>query len=189
MQYLIRDSSPDEKVIKSVVRHFKEGHVVIYPTDSLYAMGALLTHQATLVEKLALIERDKDFGHLALLVDSFEMAQAFAEISTPVFREIRAQKGPATWVLPANRLAFKRLKLPKREQVGIRICANPFLNAVIKQLGLPIVSASLEGRDPDYWQYGDPDEISSRFGQIADIVVQSGFVMGEPSVVIDRTGP
>ena len=187
MQYLIQDDSPDEKIVKTVAGHFREGHVVIYPTDSLYAMGTMLTHQSTLIEKLAQIEREKDFGHLALLVDSFEMAQEFASISTPVFREIRAQKGSCTWILPANRLVFKRLKLPKREQVGIRICKNPFVKALIRELGLPIVSASLEGRDPDYWQYGDPDEISVRFGQIADIVVQSGFVMGEPSVVIDRT--
>jgi tRNA A37 threonylcarbamoyladenosine synthetase subunit TsaC/SUA5/YrdC len=163
-----------------------QGKTAIYPTDSLYAVGTQIASYDQLIKVLNKMGRNKEFSELTILVDSFEMANELAEISTPIYREMKQMKAAATWILPANTHYFKKRKLPFREQVGLRICDHPVVRGIIAKLGSPLLSASLEERDPDFWRYGDPDEIISDFGQYVDIVVDAGYVTGVPSLLINR---
>ncbi len=188
MIYHISHTQPDTNVISQAVLQLQQGKVAIYPTDSLYAMGAILPNYEALITSLSKVDRHKDFSQLSLLVDSFEMAREYALISTPIYREMRAQKQPTTWLLPACSQKFKKMKLPKRQSVGIRLCQHPVVLEIIRSCQLPLVSASLEERDPEYWHYADPEEIQHRFNHCVDLILLAGFASGEPSEVIDRTG-
>lgn len=185
MQYRVNETTPDHKVIAEVAKRLKNGHVAIYPTDSLYGMGSALSHHEALIKILRQMGREKSFSDLSLLVCDIEQANEFVQISTPDFRRIKSEKEVTTWILPAKELTFKRMKLPKRQTVGIRICKHPVVEALIRELKSPLISASLEERDPEYWHYGDPDEVVSRFSEYADLLLLAGYVVGSPSQVID----
>jgi tRNA threonylcarbamoyl adenosine modification protein (Sua5/YciO/YrdC/YwlC family) len=185
MIYKIFDT-PDDALLSQIAKSLSGGHVAIYPTDSLYAAGCEISYYEKLIKTLKNMGKEKTFSELSVLVDSFEMANEMAHISTPVYREMKQIKEPTTWILPSNRQYFKKKKLPFREHVGIRICEHPVIKGLIKHMRMPLLSASLEERDPEFWQYGDPDEIIAQFGAHADIVIDAGHVMGEPSVIINR---
>ena len=184
MIYKIFDT-PDDQLLDRIAKDVIKGAVVIYPTDSLYAVGCQLSKYDKFIKVLAKMGRVKVFSELSVLVDSFEMANEVAHISTPIYRAMKQSKAPTTWILPANKHYFKQKKLPFREQVGIRICGHPIVKGLIHKMGGPLLSASLEERDPEFWQYGDPDEIIAQFGPHVDIVLDAGHVMGEPSLLVN----
>ncbi len=185
----IHPDDPQPRNIKTVVDCLKSGGVIIYPTDTLYGFGCDI-YSSDAIERICRIKGiDPKKAKLAFVCDSLSNISEYAKsISTPVFRLLKNNlPGPYTFILEASKQVPKTLKT-KKDTVGIRIPDNNICNAIVKELGHPIMSVSLP-EDDDVGYYTDPEMMYDRFSKLVDIVVDGGFGGTIPSTVVDCTTP
>ena len=167
----------------------KEGGVVIYPTDSIYAMGCSIM-QPKAIEKMAKIKGIRaDKAVFSLIVGDFSHLTDYTRpMSNNVFKLMkRCLPGPFTFILEANS-NITRLMNSRRKTVGIRIPNNPVTLGLAKELGCPIVSTSLHDEDEITKFPTDPDDIFNHYQNSVDIVINGGYGKNEESTIIDCTG-
>lgn len=164
----------------------REGGVVVYPTDSTYALGWRLGDKAAL-ERIRGIRR-LDKRHLFTLVcrDLSEIA-SYARVDNTSYRILKHYTpGPFTFLLVATREVPRRLTHPRRRTVGLRVPDHPVAQGLLQELGEPLMSTSLilPGADGPL---ADPAVIRGRVGGLVDLVVDSGQGGLEPTTVVDLT--
>lgn len=183
----IHPANPQPRHIKMVVDCLKAGGVVIYPTDTIYGIGcSILSADAiSRVAKIKGIELKKaQFSFICS--DLSHLSDFAASVPTPVFRLLKAAlPGPYTFILPASRQVPKIMRT-KKDTVGIRIPENLICQAIVHELGHPIMSASLP-TDGDVEYFTDPDVMFEVFGKVVDIVIDGGPGNILSSTVIDCT--
>jgi tRNA threonylcarbamoyl adenosine modification protein (Sua5/YciO/YrdC/YwlC family) len=182
--------NPNDKAIQKVVGILSQGGVVIYPTDTVYAMGcALMQHRA--VERMALMKGQKpDKVQFALLCDSLSRMADFARpVPNPVFKLMKRNlPGPFAFVLEANNKVPK-IFLSKKKTIAVRVPDNPIVRDIVSALGMPLVTTSLWDQEDGAKEYfTDPELIHERFGDRVDLVIDGGYGQTEPSTVVDCTG-
>lgn len=184
----LHPENPQQRNIASITETLTGGGVIIYPTDTIYGLGCDI-HQPKAVEKICRIKNiDPKKAQLSFVCyDLSDMSRYIKTISTPVYRLLKTYlPGPYTFILPASKEAPKLLK-SKKDTVGLRIPDNLIARSIVKELGRPILSASLPGDMVE--EYTDPEIINENFGKLVDIVVDGGIGGTTPSTVIDCTGP
>lgn len=161
----------------------KEG-VIVYPTDSAYALGCQLTNKKG-IQRIRQIRQLKDQHYLTLLCrDISEMAQ-YAELENPVFRLIKANTpGPYTFLLPVTSHVPRYLVNVKRKTIGIRIPDNKIVHSLLEMLDQPLVSTTLilPGSELPLLE---PEAIADILGKRVDLVIDGGFCGLEPTTVVD----
>lgn len=183
----IHPQNPEPRKIQQVVERLREGGVVIYPTDTVYAMGCDI-HNARAVERIARIKGIKpqknDFSFICF--DLSHIAD-YAKVGNNAFKVMkRLLPGPFTFILEANNRVPK--VLANRKTVGIRVPDHPITRQIVFELDHPIITTSIKDGDDDIQQYpNDPEEIFERFQHQVDIVIDGGFGGLIPSTVIDAT--
>lgn len=181
MQHLhVYPSSIDERAVARAVKALSEGQIVIYPTDTLYALGCdALNNRA--IERLCAIKGINPAKQmLSIVCSSISMAAEYAHIDNRAFALLkRFLPGPFTFILPASP------RLPKvfkgRRTVGIRIPDDPVAVAIVDALGRPILSAS--AIDPGV--ESTPEEIAERYAGDADAIIDSGEADTQPSTIVN----
>ncbi len=162
----------------------REGAVIAYPTDSCYALGCLLDNR----EGAARIRRIRGLDerhHFTLVCDSFAQLGQFVQLDNTEFRAVKAATpGAYTFILPATREVPRRLAHPKKRTVGVRIPDHPFVRALVRELGEPLLSTTLllpGEQEPmtEGW------EIKERLDKVVDAVVDAGSCGIEPTTVVD----
>ena len=184
--FLIHADNPQARLIKQAAELVRKGSVIVYPTDSGYALGCHLDDRDALLRIRKI--RNVDDKHLMTLVcrDLSEIAQ-YARVDNVQFRLLKSNTpGSYTFILDATKEVPKRLQHPKRNTVGLRIPDHPVALALLAELGEPLLSTSLILPGEDMAMH-DAEEISETLGNQVDLVIDGGMVGLEPTTVIDLT--
>jgi len=189
MLLTIHPDNPQEHKLDEAVKCLRSGGVIIYPTDTIYAIGCDINHQKA-VERMAKIKGVKiDQANFSLVCYDLSHLSSYAkQIDTATFKLMkRALPGPFTFILPASR-EVPRLFTTKKKTIGIRVPANDIARALVLKLGNPIVSTSVHDDDEVLEYTTDPELIHERYMDKVDMVISSGFGSNIASTVFDCTG-
>ena len=180
----VHPANPQPRLIRQAAAILRDGGVIAYPTDSSYALGCHIGDAAA-ARRIRQI-RGVDEGHLLTLVlrDLSEIGH-FAKLDNWQFRIVRqGTPGAYTFVLPATREVPRRLQHPKRSTVGVRVPDHAVAQALLQELGEPILSSTLVlpgGREP----LNDAETIRDSVGQALDLVIDAGACPAQPTTVVD----
>jgi len=180
----IHPVNPNQRHIDTVVDCLLSGGVIVYPTDTIYGLGCdIFQHKA--VERIARIKQvDPAKAQLSFVCnDLSDLSKYTKSIGTPLYRLLKNYlPGPYTFILPASKEVPKILQT-KKNTIGLRIPDNLITQTITRQLGHPILSASLPGEMVE--EYTDPELIYENFKNLVDIVIDGGIGGMVPSTVID----
>jgi tRNA threonylcarbamoyl adenosine modification protein (Sua5/YciO/YrdC/YwlC family) len=184
----LHSRNPQVRLVRRAVDCVRAGGVIVYPTDSCYALGCALGDKAAM-ERIARI-RQVDKSHQFTLVcrDLSEIAR-YALVENWQYRLLRAcTPGPYTFILAATREVPRRLQNPKRRTIGIRIPAHAVPQLLLAELGEPLMSSTLL-LPGDPYPLTDAREIHARLRHAVDLVLDGGNCGLEPTTVVDLAGP
>jgi tRNA threonylcarbamoyl adenosine modification protein (Sua5/YciO/YrdC/YwlC family) len=175
---------PQRRVINHVADIVRGGGLIAYPTDSCFALGCQLGN-ADGLERIRKIRRLDDKHHFTLVCRDFGQLGQFVHISNTVFRMVKAATPDSyTFILPATKEVPRRLLHPKKKTVGVRIPDHTVAQALLAELGEPLLSSTLLLPDePDPLTQGW--EIKERLDGMLDAVLDSGDCGVEPTTVVD----
>jgi tRNA threonylcarbamoyl adenosine modification protein (Sua5/YciO/YrdC/YwlC family) len=181
------ENNPNQKEIDKVVAILKDGGIVIYPTDTVYAMGcdALNVRAVEQICKIKGINPQK--VDLSIICNDLSGISEYAKVSNAVFKLMKKNlPGPFTFILNTTGSLPKIYK--NRKEVGIRVPDNTIIRTIVQELGNPVLSTSVRDKD-DILEYStDPELIEEEYGTIVDAVIDGGYGGIEPSTVVDCTG-
>ena len=180
----VHPHDPQPRSIAQVVAMLREDALVAYPTDSCYALGSRLDNPEG-AERIRRIRRLDDKHHFTLVCADFAQLGQLVQLDNAEFRAVKAATpGPYTFILPATREVPKRLAHPKKRTVGVRIPDNRVVQALLRELGEPLLSSTLlmPGEDEPMTQGW---EIKEALDHVVDAVIDSGDCGTEPTTVID----
>jgi len=161
-----------------------QGGVIAYPTDSSYALGCHIGDK-TAMQKIARIRQFNKKHHFTLVCRDLSELGVYAKVDNSSFRLLKAATpGPYTFILSASREVPKRLQNPKRKTIGLRVPDSQIVNALLAELGEPIMSTTLIMPDEEY-PLSDPEDIQKRLGSQLDLVIDGGNCGLEPTSIID----
>ena len=183
----IHPENPPPRLMKQVVESLQKGGIIIYPTDTVYGLGCDILQQKA-VERICRIKKvDPKKAQLSFVCSDLSHLSDFAKpLSNPTYRLLKEYlPGPYTFILPASKMVPKILQ-SKKDTIGLRIPANNIAMAIIKELGRPILSASLPGEMVE--DSTDPEVMYENFMNEVDYVIDGGIGGMIPSTVIDCTG-
>jgi tRNA threonylcarbamoyl adenosine modification protein (Sua5/YciO/YrdC/YwlC family) len=145
----VHPENPQKRAVGQVVDLVREGGLIAYPTDSCFALGCQLGNQDG-IERIRAIRRLDDKHHFTLVCQDFAQLGQFVHISNAVFRSIKAATpGSYTFILPATKEVPRRLLHPKKKTVGVRIPDHVVAQALVEELGEPLLSSTLLLPDED----------------------------------------
>lgn len=183
------EENTNPKDVAKVVRIIKSGGLVIFPSDTVYALGCDMTNNRAL-ERVALLKGVKlEKANFSFICEDLsKLSDYVRQIDSATFRILkRALPGPYTFILPGNNNLPTVFK--KKKEVGIRVPDNKILQAIVRGLGNPIVSTSIKDDDEVIEYTTDPELIFEKWGNLVDVIVDGGYGGNIPSTVIDLTGP
>ncbi|WP_328302931.1 L-threonylcarbamoyladenylate synthase [Streptomyces sp. NBC_00435] len=180
----VHPENPQPRAIGSIADGIRSGGLVAYPTDSCYALGSQLGNREG-VDRIRSIRQLDDRHHFTLVCENFAQLGQFVIIDNDVFRAIKASTpGSYTFILPATKEVPRQLLHPKKKTVGVRIPDHVVVQALLAELGEPLLSSTLLLPDEEEpmtqgW------EIKDRLDHLVDMVVDSGDCGTLPTTVID----
>ncbi len=179
----IHPDDPQRRLIQQAVAIIDRGGVVIYPTDSSYALGCHIGDK-TAMERIQRIRRTDKDHHFTLVCSDLSEIGTYAKVSNTDYRLMKGlTPGPYTFLLRATSVVPRRLMNPKRKTIGVRVPDNNIVRALLLELGQPIMSSTLippGGRRP----LDDAQEIRETYEREVDLVIDGGFCGIEPSTVV-----
>jgi tRNA threonylcarbamoyl adenosine modification protein (Sua5/YciO/YrdC/YwlC family) len=184
----IYPENPYDRQVQTAVEALEQGGIIIYPTDSVYAMGCSILKPRA-VERLSRLKGMKPEKNLFSFIfnDLTELSMYTKPISNQVFKLIRrATPGPFTFILEANN-RIPKLITGNRKTIGIRIPDNNIPRAIVESLGHPIMSTSVHDDDEIIEYTTDPELIHERYGNEVDLVINGGYGDNTPTTIIDCT--
>jgi tRNA threonylcarbamoyl adenosine modification protein (Sua5/YciO/YrdC/YwlC family) len=180
----VHPENPQRRSIGQVVSILRDGGLIAYPTDSCFALGCLSGNREG-VDRIKAIRQLDDRHHFTLVCHDFAQLGQLVYLSNTVFRAIKANTpGSYTFILPATKEVPKRLLHPKKKTVGVRIPDHVVAQAILTELGEPLLSSTLllPGEAEPMTQGW---EIKESLDHVVDAVIDSGECGTEPTTVID----
>lgn len=180
----IHPIDPQPRLVSQVVETLRGGGLIAYPTDASYALGAQLGN-AEAKQRIIDIRRLDDKHHFTLVCRDFAQLGQFVQLGNAVFRAVKASTpGEYTFILPATPEVPKRLLHPKKKTVGVRIPKHRTTQAILAELGEPLLSSTLllpgeEEPLSEGWQVQD------RLGDLVEVVVDGDTTGHDPTTVVD----
>lgn len=182
--FQIHDQNPQPRLIKQATEIVRGGGLVAYPTDSSYALGCHLDDKRA-VERIRRIRKLDRHHNFTLVACDLKQVAQFAKVDNEQYRLIKKlTPGAYTFILNAKRSVPNRLIHPKRRTIGIRIPDNVIVQALLQELGEPIMSSSLILPGSDV-AVGDPDDIRQILEHEIDLIIEGGVITNQPSTVLD----
>ena len=183
----IHPVNPQQRLIRQAVEIIRDGGVIVYPTDSSYALGCHLGDK-TAMERLRRIRRVDDKHNLTLVCRDLSEIATYAKISNSDYRMLKSlTPGPYTFILTGTHEVPRRLMHPKRRSIGIRVGDHPIVRALLDELGQPLMSCTLILPGADL-PVTDVDDSRERLEKKVDLIIDGGHCGMEPTTVIDLTG-
>jgi tRNA threonylcarbamoyl adenosine modification protein (Sua5/YciO/YrdC/YwlC family) len=180
----VHPDNPQPRTIAQIADSIRSDALIAYPTDSCYALGCRLGSRDG-IDRIRTIRHLNDRHHFTLVCQDFAQLGQFVRVDNDVFRAIKASTpGSYTFILPATREVPRMLQHPKKKTVGVRIPDHVVTQALLSELGEPLLSSTLLLPDEEEpmtqgW------EIKDRLDHVLDAVVDSGDCGTEPTTVID----
>ncbi|MBE8720100.1 L-threonylcarbamoyladenylate synthase [Sphingobacterium pedocola] len=184
----IYEDNPNPKAIQQAVDILKRGGVIIYPTDTVYGIGCDITNQKAIERVCAIRGLRPDKANLSFICyDLTDISQYTKPFDTTVFRVLKkALPGPFTFIFNASSQVPKLLS-SKKKTVGIRVPDNSIVREIVKELGNPIVTASIHDEDEIIEYSTDPELIYEKYEDKVDLVIDGGYGDNIASTVVDLT--
>ncbi|MGA0018852.1 MAG: L-threonylcarbamoyladenylate synthase [Steroidobacteraceae bacterium] len=180
----LHPENPQSRLIRQVVASLREGQVIAYPTDSSYALGCHIGDKDALERIRRLRQADRHHHFTLVCRDLTEIAK-YARVDTWQFRLLKAcTPGPYTFLLPASRETPRRLQHEKRRTIGLRIPDHVVPQAILSELGEPIMSSTLI-MPGESLPLNDPAEIEALLGRELASILDEGPCSLDPTTVID----
>ena len=185
--FAIHPETPQARLIQQAVSIIQGGGVIVYPTDSAYALGCQLGDKKAM-ERIRRIRSLQENHNFTLVCRDLSELGTYANVDNTTYRLLRhATPGPYTFVLEATREVPRRLIQPKRKTIGLRMPDHPIPQALLHALNEPLMSATLIMPGDDY-PMTDPSDIRDSLEHEVDLVIDGGFCGLEATSVIDLTG-
>ena len=185
--FQIHPQNPQARLIKQAVEIIRAGGVVVYPTDSSYAVGCAIGDKSA-VERIRRLRELDDRHNFTLVCRDLSQLGLFAKVDTGAFRLLKTHTpGPYTFILNATREVPRMLMHPKRRTIGLRVPSHPICLALLEQLHDPLMSVSLilPGQE---LPLSDPYEMRQLLEHQVDLIIDGGFGGLEASTVINLSG-
>jgi tRNA threonylcarbamoyl adenosine modification protein (Sua5/YciO/YrdC/YwlC family) len=182
--FKIHPDNPQKRLVDRAAAILRQRGVIVYPTDSCYALGCLLEDKES-VQRIRRI-RNLEEGHLfTIICRDLSGLGTLAKLDNSAFRFIkRYTPGPYTFILKASSEVPKKLQNPKRRTIGLRVPDNRICQELLETLGEPMLSTSLilpGNKLPE----ADPENIETELGKLIDLIVDGGVVGVDVTTVID----
>lgn len=185
--FYIHPENPQARLINQAVDILRDGGVIVYPTDSGYALGTLMNNKQG-VDRIVAIRQLAENHNFTLVCSDLSELSHYARVDNTAYRLLKNNTpGPYTFILTATKELPRRLTVSKRKTIGIRVPDNPTALALLKALGEPILSCSLMLPDEDFTTQSDPEEIRDRLEKRVDLIIHGGNLSPEPTTVVDLT--
>ncbi len=185
--FQIHPDNPQPRLIDKAVEIIRQGGVMVYPTDSGYALGCLLGDKAA-QERIRRIRQVDDKHNFTLVCRDLSELATYAKVGNSAYRLIKnLTPGPYTFILVATREVPRRLQNPKRKTIGLRVPDNRIAQALLETLGEPLMSSTLILPGDDM-PLTDPYDIRDTLEHSLDLVIDGGYCGFEPTTVVDLTG-
>jgi len=184
----IYEENPSPKIISQIVDILRKGGVIIYPTDTIYGIGCDITNPKA-IERVCQIRGLKpEKANLSFICNDLTSISLYTKpLDNTTFRLLKKSlPGPFTFIFNASGQVPKLLS-SKKKTVGIRVPDNNIAREIVRELGNPIVSASIHDDDELIEYSTDPELIYEKFGSVVDLVIDGGYGKNIPSTVVDCT--
>ena len=180
----VHPDNPQPRHLRQAVGIIRDGGVVAYPTDSCYALGCQIVNKNAIDRIRRIREADKNH-HFTLVCSDLSEISHFARVSNPAYRILKAHTpGPYTFILRATGEVPKRLQHAKRKTIGIRVPDNTICQALLAELGEPIISSTLQMPGDDL-PLNDPYIIRELLDNRVECIIDGGNCGFEPTTVVD----
>jgi tRNA threonylcarbamoyl adenosine modification protein (Sua5/YciO/YrdC/YwlC family) len=181
MLVAINNQNPQMRLIRRAVEILRNGGIIIYPTDTVYGMGCDLFNKRG-IERIYEIQKRNRKQPLSFICADLKDISRYARVSDHAYKIMRRlMPGPYTFILEASRVVPKII-LPKRQTTGIRIPDNRICQALVTEMGSPIISTSVKDEEGEL--LSDPGVIEGLFGRRVDMIIDGGIIAAAPSSVI-----
>ncbi|MDE0931350.1 MAG: L-threonylcarbamoyladenylate synthase [Halioglobus sp.] len=182
--YQIHPENPQARLIRNAVDIIHKGGVVVYPTDSAYALGCHIGDK-TALDRIRRIRKLDDKHNFTLVCRDLSEIATYAKVNNTSYRLLRhTTPGPYTFILQATNEVPRRLMHPKRKTVGLRVPDNAIAAALLADLGEPLMSVTLI-MPGDEFPLTDPYDIRDTLEHEVDLVIDGGYCGMEPTTVVD----
>ncbi|MEM6987205.1 MAG: L-threonylcarbamoyladenylate synthase [Pseudomonadota bacterium] len=179
----IHPDNPQKRLVRTAVSIVRRGGVIVYPTDSCYALGCHIGDKGAMTRMARIRAIDKTDNFTLVCRDLSDLV-TYARVDNSVYRVLRAHTpGPYTFILRATAEVPRRLQNPKRKTIGLRVPQHNIVSALLEELGEPILSSTL--RLPgDELPMTDPIEMRERLEHVVDLVIDGGSCGVEQTTVV-----
>jgi tRNA threonylcarbamoyl adenosine modification protein (Sua5/YciO/YrdC/YwlC family) len=182
--FQIHPDNPQPRLIRQAVDIVRDGGVLVYPTDSAYALGCQIGDKSAL-DRIRRIRRLDDRHNFTLVCRDLSEIAVYARVDNTAYRLLKhATPGPYTFILRATSEVPRRLMHPKRKTVGLRVPENRIAQALLEDMGEPLMSVTLVMPGEDY-PLIDPYDIRQTLEHDVDLVIDGGYCGMEPTTVVD----
>ncbi len=184
--FSVHPTHPQQRLLKQAAEIVAGGGLVVYPTDTTYALGCHIgdKHALDRVRKIRRLGKHHD---LTLICRDLSELGTYARVDNAAYRILkRLTPGPYTFLLPATREVPRRLVHPKKKTIGLRVPGNPIALGLLEALGEPMMTTTMQLPGEEL-PLLDPEEIRERLEHAVDLVIDGGFGAVEPTTVVDLT--
>jgi tRNA threonylcarbamoyl adenosine modification protein (Sua5/YciO/YrdC/YwlC family) len=184
--FVIHPDNPQQRLIREAVKIIQDGGVIVYPTDSCYALGCRLGDKDAMERILGIRQIDQKH-HLTLVCNNLSELANYAKVDNGQFRLLKgATPGSFTFILQASREVPRRTLHPKRATIGLRVPDHQVTLALLQELGEPILSSTLM-LPGEAEPLCDPYDIRDQLERQVDLIIDGGWCGTEPTTVVDLT--
>ncbi|MCD1127470.1 threonylcarbamoyl-AMP synthase [Jinshanibacter sp. LJY008] len=184
--FYIHQDNPQPRLISQSVEFLRKGGVIVYPTDSGYALGCMLEDKHAMERICRIRQLDSNHNFTLMCRDLSELS-TYAHVDNAAFRLIKNNTpGNYTFILKATKEVPRRLMNEKRKTIGLRVPSNPIAMALLAELNEPMMSTTLMLPGNDFAE-SDPEEIRDILSKHVDLIINGGYLGQQPTTVIDLT--
>lgn len=182
------EDNPNAKDVLKVIEILEKGGVIIYPTDSVYAIGCDI-YNVKAVQRVAQLKGVKpEKANFSMICRDLSNISEYAKVGNAVFKTMkRALPGPFTFILNATS-KLPNVLINRRKTIGIRVPDNRIVMAIIEELGHPLLTTSVRDEDEVVEYMTDPELIYEKYGNQVDLVIDGGYGRNVATTVVDCTG-
>ena len=185
--FYIHSENPQVRLINQAVEILRNGGVIVYPTDSGYALGCMIGDKHAM-ERIVQIRQLPEGHNFTLVCSDLSELSNYSLVTNSAYRLIKNNTpGRYTFILTATKELPRRLMTSKRKTIGIRVPDNQIALDLLKALGEPILSCSLMLPNEEHITQSDPEEIRDRLEHQVDLIIHGGYLGQEPTTGVDLT--
>lgn len=185
--FYVHPENPQARLINQTVEILRKGSVIVYPTDSGYALGCLVGDKHAM-DRIVQIRQLPEGHNFTLVCSDLSELSTYSVVTNSAYRLIKNNTpGRYTFILTATKELPRRLMTSKRKTIGLRVPDNQIALELLKALNEPLLSCSLMLPGEDHITQSDPEEIRDRLERQVDLIIHGGYLGQEPTTVVDLT--